>query len=104
MSDFIVPPNHFKFKAKKLFGEVEGRVLDSSVAHIESDGGGPKPSHTHSHDHFFIVVEGSASIEIEGEKIRVGSDESILVPGQKLHSVWNEANQLLKMIGMTIES
>ncbi|PRX28908.1 Cupin domain-containing protein [Orenia metallireducens] len=104
MSEFIVPPNHFKFKAKKLLGEVEGKIVESSVAYIESGGGGPRPSHTHSHDHLFIIVEGSASIEIEGEKIKVESDESILVPGRKLHSVWNEADELLKMIGITIKS
>ncbi|TDX46344.1 cupin domain-containing protein [Orenia marismortui] len=104
MDDFIVPAKHFKFKAKKLSEKLEGSISDSSVAYIEPQGGGPKPSHTHEHDHFFIVVKGCATIEIGEEKLKVEEDQSVLVSGSEEHSVWNESDELLKMIGITIQA
>lgn len=102
MNEFIVPLNHFGFKAKKIAEEIKGNISDCSIAYIEPEGGGPEPSHTHPHDHFFIVVEGTATIRIGDQKVNVGMDESILVPGSKVHSIWNETKKPLKMIGMTI--
>ncbi|MFL0198600.1 cupin domain-containing protein [Clostridium sp. WILCCON 0269] len=78
--------------------------MDCYVAYIEPHGGGPEPSHTHLHDHFFIVVEGVATIKIGEEKINVGINESIIVPGSKVYSIWNETDKLLKMIGTTIQT
>ena len=40
MQDFMTPPKHVNFHAKKLFGEM-GRIVDGSVAYIELNGGGP---------------------------------------------------------------
>ena len=31
MNDFMTPPKHVNFRAKKLFGEV-GRIVDGSIA------------------------------------------------------------------------
>lgn len=102
MSDFMIPPNHVGFKAKKLNGQIAGNVTDCAIAFIEPGGGGPDPSHTHPHDHFFIVVEGWATIQMGNEKVKVNTDESIMVPGEIIHSIWNESAQPLKMIGLTI--
>lgn len=102
MSEFMVPPHHTGFKAKKLYGEVPGHIADCAMAYIEPHGGGPSPSHTHPHDHFFIVVEGCATIQINQDRIQVNTDECLLVPGASIHSIWNETNQPLRMIGMTI--
>ena len=104
MNEFITPPNHFGFKAKELMKEIKGKISDCSIAYIEPQGGGPKPSHAHLHDHLFIVIEGTATIRIEEEKVNVGIDESIIVPGLKVHSIWNETDKPLKMIGMTIQA
>ena len=48
MSDFMTPPKHVNFRAKKLFGEM-GRIVDGSVAYIDLNGGGPTELHTHEH-------------------------------------------------------
>ena len=40
MSDFITPPMHVNFRAKKLFGAV-GNIVDGAVAYIDLNGGGP---------------------------------------------------------------
>lgn len=103
MDNFITPSNHFGFKAKQLTEEIKGIIYDCSIAYIEPQGGGPKPSHTHVHDHFFIVIEGIATIEMEEKKVTVNTDESIIVPGSVIHSIWNKTDKPLKMIGMTIQ-
>ncbi|WP_212904780.1 cupin domain-containing protein [Clostridium polyendosporum] len=103
MYNFITPPNHFGFKAKKITEEIKGKISDCSIAYIESQGGGPEPSHTHVHDHFFVVIEGIATIKMGEKKITVNVDESIIVPGLIIHSIWNETDKPLKMIGITIQ-
>jgi mannose-6-phosphate isomerase-like protein (cupin superfamily) len=104
MDNFITPPNHFRFKAKQLTQEIKGIISDCSIAYIEPQGGGPKPSHTHVHDHFFIVIEGIATIKMGEKKVTVNTDESIIVPGSVIHSIWNETDKSLKMIGITIQT
>jgi mannose-6-phosphate isomerase-like protein (cupin superfamily) len=103
MDNFITPPNHFGFKAKQLTGEIKGIISDCSIAYIEPQGGGPNPSHTHIHDHFFIVVEGIATIKMGKKKVTVNIDESIIVHGSVIHSIWNETDKPLRMIGITIQ-
>ena len=44
MQDFMTPPKHVNFHAKKLFGDM-GRIVDGSVAYIELNGGGPTELH-----------------------------------------------------------
>ncbi len=34
MENFITPPNHINFKAKKLFGEM-GSIIDGSIAYVD---------------------------------------------------------------------
>ncbi|MSA02789.1 hypothetical protein GKG47_15230 [Lactonifactor sp. BIOML-A3] len=48
MNEFITPPNHVNFKAKRLFGEM-GQIIDGSVAYVDLNGGGPIQRHTHEH-------------------------------------------------------
>ena len=62
MQDFMTPPKHVNFHAKKLFGEM-GRIVDGSVAYIELNGGGPTELHTHEHNHLFIVTEGAKFVD-----------------------------------------
>ena len=55
MSEYMTPPDHVNFKAKKLFGGM-GEIIDGAVAHILPGGGGPQSLHTHDHSHLFIVT------------------------------------------------
>lgn len=34
MENFIMPPNHINFKAKKLFGQM-GTIIDGSIASVD---------------------------------------------------------------------
>jgi len=102
MQNFITPPNHINFLAKKLFGEV-GEIIDGSVAYLEKQGGGPTQLHTHEHKHLFIVTKGEAKIILGEETVIVGENESYLVDGKIPHSVWNNIKETTVMVGVSIK-
>lgn len=102
MEEFMTPPKHVNFKAKKLFGEM-GQIMDGAIAYISLDGGGPVEQHTHEHDHLFIVTEGEAKILLGNEAVIVKKNESFLVKGKIPHSVWNNSDGETVMIGITVQ-
>ena len=102
MEHFITPPNHIKFKAKKLFGAI-GTIIDGSIAYVDLNGGGPTEQHTHEHNHLFIVTKGEARIEVGEETIIVKKDESYLVNGKVPHAVWNNCSSETVMIGISVK-
>ncbi len=102
MNDFMTPPNHKNFFAKKLFAET-GKIIDGSIAYLEKDGGGPLEPHTHEHNHLFIVVKGEAKILLNDEVVIVKENNSYLVNGSIPHSVWNNRAQTTIMIGISIK-
>lgn len=102
MEEFVEIPNHIKFKAKKLFGEM-GQIIDGSVAYIDVDGGGPIPQHTHEHNHLFIVVEGEVKIILGEEEIILKKNESYLVEGKIPHTTLNNTDKELVMIGINVK-
>ena len=101
MSDFMTPPKHVNFRAKKLFGEM-GHIVDGSIAYIDLNGGGPTELHTHEHNHLFIVTEGEARIPLGEETVIIHKDEALLVEGRIPHSCWNNTDGVTKMIGITV--
>ena len=101
MNEYITPPNHINFKARKLFGEM-GKIIDGSVAHISLKGGGPVEQHTHEHNHLFIVTKGEAKILLGDKEFIVKEDEAFLVNGKIPHSVWNNIEGETTMIGITV--
>lgn len=102
MSEYMTPPDHINFKAKKLFGGM-GEIIDGAVAHILPGGGGPQSVHTHSHSHLFIVTEGEAKILYGDETVILKKDESFLVDGKVPHSVWNNTDKETTMIGISVK-
>lgn len=98
MSDFITPTGHKNFQAKILFSDINAVILDSALAYVESGGGGPQPAHTHEKDHIFIVVDGCATIRMGRRTIVLHTDETAYVKGSIEHAIWNESDQLLKVI------
>ena len=102
MEDFITPPEHINFKAKKLFGEM-GTIIEGSIAYVDLNGGGPTEQHTHEHNHLFIVVKGEAKIKLADNEVIVKKDESFLVEGKIPHSVWNNIQDETGMIGISLK-
>lgn len=103
MNDFINPPNHINFLAKKLCDEVDGKISDISIAHIQPGGGGPKVMHSHAHCHLFIVVSGEAKINFDSNNVIVKENESYLIKANVNHSVWNNSDGETVMIGITLK-
>ena len=102
MKDFLTPPNHINFSAKRLFENV-GEIIEGSIAYLEKNGGGPIELHTHKHNHLFIVVRGSAKIVFSDETIIVSENESYLVIGLRPHSIWNNCEETTVMMGISVK-
>ncbi len=101
--DFSTPPEHVKFLAKKLFGEC-GRILDGAIAYIEPSGGGPIEQHTHEKNHLFIVIKGEVKV-LYGDKVKCyRANESFLVQGEIPHSIWNETEETVIMLGISLKN
>ena len=100
--DFITPPNHVNFLAKKLFEDC-GEIVNGSIAYLEPNGGGPVELHAHEHDHLFIVVKGEARVQFEDSVHIIAENESYLVKGALPHSVWNNVGETTIMIGITVK-
>jgi len=101
LADFVTPPNHIHFLAKKLFGEC-GNIIDGSIAYLEPNGGGPIELHTHEHSHLFIVVDGQIRIQLENSVKIVNANESFLVDGKIPHSVWNNQEAICIVVGISV--
>ncbi len=101
-AEFMTPPDHVNFKAKRLFGAM-GEILDGAVAYIAPQGGGPVEQHTHEHSHLFIVVKGEAKILLGDQEIIVKQDDSFLVDGRIPHSVWSNTSEQTVMIGISVK-
>lgn len=102
MQDFMTPPNHRGFSAKKLFDE-NGKIKWGAIAYIEKDGGGPEGNHTHSDNHIFIVVDGEARVVMDKEEFIVKKNESFFVDGMIPHSIWNNSDSTTTVIKISVE-
>lgn len=102
MKDFITPPNHKGFQAKRLFDE-NGKIKWGAIAYIEKDGGGPEGNHTHEENHIFIVVDGEARVVLGDKEHIIRKNESFLVEGKIPHSIWNYADQTTTVIKISTE-
>lgn len=102
MSEFMTPPNHVNFKAKKLFGEM-GTIIDGAIAYVDLNGGGPTELHTHQHNHLFIVTKGEAKIMLGDEEVILKKDEAFLVEGKIPHAVWNNIPDETVIIGISVK-
>ena len=100
--DFSTPPVHVNFLAKKLFGEC-GHILDGAIAYIEPHGGGPIEQHTHEKNHLFVVVRGEVKV-LYGERVEIyRANESFLVKGDMPHSIWNNTEETVIMLGISLK-
>ena len=102
MQEFITPPNHKGFSAKKLFDE-NGKIKWGAIAYIEKGGGGPEGNHTHNDNHIFIVVDGEAKVILDDKEVIIKKNESFFVDGRVPHSIWNNADQTTVVIKISTE-
>ncbi len=103
MAEFMTPPQHINFSAKKLFDHM-GELLDGSIAYLGKQGGGPQEQHTHAHNHLFVVVKGEAKVKLEQEEILIKENESFYVKGAMPHSIWNHWDGTTIMLNLSIKA
>ncbi|MDD3251482.1 MAG: cupin domain-containing protein [Lachnospiraceae bacterium] len=102
MQEFITPPNHKGFSAKRLFDE-GGKIKWGAIAYIDKDGGGPEGNHTHRENHIFIVVDGEARVMLDDKAVIVKKNESFFVNGMTPHSIWNNSEETTVVIKISTE-
>lgn len=101
MEGFLPVPGHVGFLAKRVFDRA-GAVLDVSIAHLASHGGGPEPAHCHpDRDHLFIALEGVLEVRTPEDIQRFGPNEACLVKGETLHEIWNTGGPAV-VVGVTL--
>ncbi len=97
---WTTPPGHTGFSALKVAGRIHAQIRDCAIAVIAPSGGGPAPAHVHAHDHLFVVLEGRITVTTDGKERVVDAFESIHVPGNTLHCVWNTTDSPAKVMGI----
>lgn len=102
MHEFITPPNHIGFLAKKLFDEM-GKIKWGAIGYLSKDGGGPAGNHTHSDNHLFIVVCGEAKVIVDDKIAIVKKNEAYFVDGMLPHSIWNNVDDTTVVIKISLE-
>jgi Uncharacterized conserved protein, contains double-stranded beta-helix domain len=80
-----------------------GEIENVAVAHLQSNGGGPTTQHSHPHSHLFIVTKGEAKVLLGNDVHIIHENESFLIEGGRMHSVWNNADSETVMVGITIK-
>ena len=102
MDEFFTPPDHVKFRAKKLCGNL-GEMVDCAVAFLDKGGEGPTKQHSHELGHFFIVTKGEAYVEIGEERFILHDNESCYVKSFAPHKTGNNIDDTTVMIGISIK-
>lgn len=102
MQEFMTPPGHCGFLAKKLFDEA-GKIKWGAIAYLSEGGGGPKGNHTHEDNHLFIVAQGEAKVIVGDENVIVRKNEAFFVDGMKPHSIWNNTDGTTVVIKISTE-
>ncbi len=68
-----------------------GLVPDKLRMHISDvePGSRSHAAHTHSGVEAFYVLEGQATVEVEGERFQLGPNEAIVVDASRPHGIFN---------------
>ncbi len=75
-----------------LFSSVECAVAPKVM--------GPPPHYHQALDELMLVLEGTASVMVEGEVVEIGAGGWHLRPRQLTHTFWNGADQPLRFVDM----
>lgn len=80
---------------------VPGR--EAVVARVEVAPGGKAGRHTHPGDEISYVLEGEATLLVDGQPPRkVKAGESFVIPAGVVHDAHNDANVPIKLIGVYV--
>lgn len=74
-----------------------------TVAEIALEPGGELPAHRHArYEEAFYVLEGSASVLVDGEEYEASTGSAVLVPWGVHHQVRNRGDQAVRLFNLTV--
>jgi quercetin dioxygenase-like cupin family protein len=80
---------------------VPGR--EAVIARVEVAPGGKAGRHTHPGDEISYVMEGEATLLVDGQPPRkVKAGESFVIPAGVVHDAHNDANVPIKLVGVYV--
>ena len=71
----------------------------TAVAVVAGPGSGPPP-HTHVYAEIFYVLDGSLTVEIDGERRTIGAGELAAVPGGAVHTYRNDSDEPARFLAV----
>ena len=76
---------------------------EAVIARVEVAGGGRAGRHTHPGDEISYILEGEATLTIDGERPKVvKAGESFVIPAGVVHDAHNMTGAPLKLIGVYV--
>jgi quercetin dioxygenase-like cupin family protein len=79
-----------------------GRDTEGTMTAVEvvaGPGSGP-PAHTHVYAELFYVLDGTLTVEVDGEPRRVGTGELAAVPGGAVHTYRNDETEPARFLAV----
>jgi quercetin dioxygenase-like cupin family protein len=97
------PPSNFTEQAVK---GIRRYLLDANLAqdalrlHISAVGPGERvhPPHRHEGVEAFYMLEGEATLDVDGEIFTLGPGEAVIIDTQKLHGISNESTAPMRYL------
>ena len=65
---------------------------------VEMEPGGAQKPHHHETEQCYMILEGNGIMEIDGEKATVGAGDTVFIPSNSVHSLYNESQTTLKYL------
>lgn len=90
---------HEGFMARSLV-DLSGKGINVRMIRVSPGGVGPVPEHKHSDSHFFLVLDGELSLTVDGVVHRISKDECVEVPGNKMHQLRNDENNVISVLAI----
>jgi uncharacterized cupin superfamily protein len=84
---------HERYSQKLIDATSGGRHAGVNYIRTPPGGGSPRGMHTHTWEQLFYVLDGTMSIEVDGQRHEVGPGNLIVFPAGMPHRNWNETEQ-----------
>lgn len=91
--------------SRQLVGRADVSVpgREAVVARVEVAPGAKAGRHTHPGDEISYVIEGEATLLVDGQPPRkVKAGESFVIPAGVVHDAYNDSNAPIKLVGVYI--
>jgi quercetin dioxygenase-like cupin family protein len=84
-------------------GDVSVPGREAVVARVEVAPGAKAGRHTHPGDEISYILEGEATLLLDGQPPRkVKAGESFVIPGGTVHDAYNEGSVPIKLVGVYV--